>query len=256
MITLLLSRQSKVGNSATMIPPIYYQPADDPKPPVHIIENEYECDAEKVSSLCLLKQLMQERSSLFTFVPGYGPTLPVIGSSSSIIDLSIVKSIDETPSSSLESVITLAVAEQLQEILTALSINKSQLAQILQVSRPTIYDWIKGKEPNATNMERVHILLRILATSSVSRENPLNARFVRGPTDFDVPSLIDALSEDDIDEAKVLHIVEKVKVLDSSATQRKADREDRLRALGFVEVNDEQKREQISRNVMLQNWPK
>jgi DNA-binding transcriptional regulator YiaG len=60
-------------------------------------------------------------------------------------------------------VLTLPVADQAREVLAALSLNKSQLAEVLCVSRPTVYDWFDGKEPNASNSDRLIILLRLLA---------------------------------------------------------------------------------------------
>ena len=51
------------------------------------------------------------------------------------------------------------VGDQLKELRAALSLNKSQLARILCVTRPTLYEWYEGKEPNATNSERIRNLL-------------------------------------------------------------------------------------------------
>ena len=44
---------------------------------------------------------------------------------------------------------TLPIADQVRELQTALSVNKSELARILRVSRPTVYDWLGGGQPNA-----------------------------------------------------------------------------------------------------------
>ena len=39
------------------------------------------------------------------------------------------------------------VAGQVRELRAALSVNKSELAKILRVSRPTVYAWLDGKKP-------------------------------------------------------------------------------------------------------------
>ena len=46
---------------------------------------------------------------------------------------------------------TLPVADQVRELQTALSVNKSELARILRVSRPTVYDWLDDGRLNADN---------------------------------------------------------------------------------------------------------
>ena len=43
----------------------------------------------------------------------------------------------------------LPIARQVRELQAALSVNESELARILRVSRPTVYDWLDGDEPTA-----------------------------------------------------------------------------------------------------------
>ena len=63
---------------------------------------------------------------------------------------------------------TLPVADQVRELQTALSVNKSELALILRVSRPTVYDWLDDGQPNADNRARIRTLLRLLWESGVT----------------------------------------------------------------------------------------
>ncbi len=46
--------------------------------------------------------------------------------------------------SDVANVVVFPIAEQVRELLAALSLNKSQLARILRVTRPTIYEWLQG----------------------------------------------------------------------------------------------------------------
>lgn len=78
-----------------------------------------------------------------------------------------------------QKALTLSVEDQAREVLAALSLNKSQLAEVLGVSRPTLYDWIERKEPNTSNSQRINTLLRLLAREGVTASSPLNVRFVR-----------------------------------------------------------------------------
>ncbi len=210
--------------------------------------------------LGVLKPACSGSSGIVTLVAGYGPILPHVGSSSSIVDRRpakrVLKLVVPEVSPDFRKIVALSVIEQMQELLAALSLNKSQLAQILRVTRPTMYDWFQGKDPNVANTERLHALLRVLARGSISGASPLNARFVRQPTDLDAPSLIDLLGEEQLNEERVLHAIEQVRALGDSASLRRTTREDRLRALGFEEPSDEQRKDQLARNVALQNWPK
>ena len=96
----------------------------------------------------------------------------------------------------------------MQELQATLSLNKSRLARILRVSRPALYEWFRGKEPNPADADRLHALLRCLVRARASSTNPLNARFVRQPADLDGPALVELLSEKRIDEDRVVGAIE------------------------------------------------
>ncbi len=182
-----------------------------------------------------------------------------IGSSSCIVAFRPIENtskagVPEDPFG-FRDVLKLSVVEQMQEVQAALSLNKSQLARILRVSRPALYDWLRGREPNAANTERLHTLLRCLVRARVSSASPLNARFVRQPSDLDGPALLDLLGEEGIDEDRVVTAIEQARLLGDAANRKRADREERLRRLGFEDPEREQRREQLARNMALQDWP-
>ena len=116
----------------------------------------------------------------------------------------------------------------MQELQAALSLNTSQLAGVLRVARPTLYDWLRGREPNAANAGRVDTLLRILAQASVSSASPLNARFVARRVEIDAPSLIELLGEESLDEDRVIRAIERSRALADSASRRRTAREECL----------------------------
>ena len=132
----------------------------------------------------------------------YGPLLPHVGSSSLIVDR---RSVQRWPwidaGLTADGFESIPVVDQLKELQAALSLNKSQLARIMRVTRPTIYEWYEGKDPNAVNCERIRTLLRVLKRSTVSGAMPLNARFVRQPMGSAEPSLLDLLSEHRLDKS-------------------------------------------------------
>ena len=206
----------------------------------------------------LLMSPCQGSAGIISVSSKYGPLLPHVGSSSLIVDRRSVKHTPRMTNArfSADGVQALPVAAQLKELQAALSLNKSQLARILRVTRPTLYEWYQGKEPNATNSERIRNLLRVLVRVTVSGARPLNARFIRRPMDADEPSLLDLLCGDPLDEELVVGALERARDLGVAATRSRATREDRLRALGFEDPDRERRREQLASNVALQDWPK
>lgn len=153
------------------------------------------------------------------------------------------------------NVLQLSVVEQMQELQAALSLNKSQLARVLCVSRPALYEWFRGKDPSPANAERLHTLLRCLVRARVSGSSPLNARFVREPTGLDEPALLVLLTEERIDEDRVVSAIEGARALGDAAARGRAAREERLHDLGFEDPGQEQRREQLARNMALRDWP-
>lgn len=220
----------------------------------------YPRSVEKDPWVSVLKSACSGSTGIITQVAGYSQIFPHIGSSSSVIDYRRTKHtlmfVTPEASAGFRKVVGLSVVEQMQELLATLALNKSQLAQILRVTRPTVYDWFHGKDPNTANTERLHVLLGLLSRASVSGENPLNARFVRQPIDLGAPSLIDLLSEEQLDEEKILHSIKRIQKLGDSASKQRSTREDRLRALGFEDLSDEQRRDQLAKNMAMQDWPK
>ena len=150
---------------------------------------------------------------------------------------------------------TLPVADQVRELQTALSVNKSELARILRVSRPTVYDWLDDGQPNAGNVSRIRTLLRLLWESRVTPANPLFPRFVRSALEPGDRPLLDVLVEETIDEAAVRSVVGRVKGLGDAIDSEREEREARLRGAGFEEPDAEQRKANLATNVALMKWP-
>lgn len=153
-------------------------------------------------------------------------------------------------------VVALPIADQLKELRAALSLNGSQLACILQVSRLTTYEWYDGRAPNRATGARILTLLRVLARGAVSGAAPLNARFVRQPMSLTEPSLLDLLCEDRLDQERLARAIERVRSRGDAASRKRKDREDRLRALGFEDLSRDQRKALLARNMALRDWPR
>ena len=155
-----------------------------------------------------------------------------------------------------QAISTLPIAGQVRELQAALSVNKSELARILRVSRPTVYDWLDAGEPNAENRSRIRTLLRLLSESLVSANNPLFPRFVRSALEPEERSLLELLGEETIDEVRVKSVIRRVKGVGDAVGAQREEREARLREAGFEEVDDEQRRANLATNVGLMGWPR
>jgi len=223
-------------------------------------ESCYARRSDEEAWMAVLQPMGSGSSAVVTFVADYGPILPHIGSSSLVVDCRPArrrtqKLVRSKIAIEFRTRIALPVVEQMQELLVALSLNKTQLAEILRVTRPTMYDWFQGKEPNSANTDRLHALLRILTRASVLGSAPLNARFVRKPMELDSPSIIDLLSAEELDEERIVQALEQARTLGEAASSKRTSREDSLRALGFEDPTDDERRERLARNVALKDWP-
>ena len=155
-----------------------------------------------------------------------------------------------------EPIATLPIARQVRELQAALSVNKSELARILRVSRPTVYDWLEGGEPNADNRLRIGTLVGLVAGSRVSADNPLFPRFVRFALEPGGRSLLELLGEDVIDEVTAKDLIRRAKVLGDAVDGEREVREARLRQAGFEEPDAEQRRANLATNVAMMEWPR
>ena len=151
---------------------------------------------------------------------------------------------------------TLPIARQVRELQAALSVNKPELARILRVSRPTVYDWLDGGEPNADNRSRIRTLLRLVSESRVSANNPLFPRFVRSVIESGDRSLLELLGEEMIDEVAAKSVIRRAKALGDAVDGEREEREARLREAGFEEPDAEQRRANVATNVGLMEWPR
>ena len=205
----------------------------------------------------ILKSPSRGSAGILSTHSDLGTLLPRVGSSSLIVDLRSMKRPSRTTIARLSNDgFPLPVADQLKELRAALSLNKAQLARVLQVARPTVYEWYEGKDPNLTNSERIRTLLQVLARGAVSGARPLNARFVRQPMGLTEPSLLDLLCEKRLDQERLAHVLKRARDLGDAAFRKRKDREDRLHALGFEDLSRERRKELLARNVALQDWPR
>jgi len=207
----------------------------------------------------ILRSMRPGSAGLVVRISGYEPYVPHAGTGSVVVDRRSPrhpKASEAQFSSTYRQTLAMSVPDQIREVLAALALNKSQLADVLGVTRPTLYDWLDGKEPNPANAERLATLVRLLARSGVTSGGPLNARFVRQPIEEKGLSLLGELKADVLDEERVDRLLQEARRLGEAIETRRRTREEKLRGLGYEEPSDEQRREQLNRNVASLDWPK
>jgi transcriptional regulator with XRE-family HTH domain len=205
-------------------------------------------------------------AGVVVLVSGYGPYQPHVGTSPAVFDSrGVVRSstapAPEAPSegrrtNTRQAVLRMSSADQAREAMAALNLNKTQLADVLGVSRPTLYDWLDGKEPNVANAQRLTRLVQLLVNAGLTAADSISPRFVRESLDDDEPSLLELLKADTLDEVRVAKVLAQAKGLEADAEGMRVAREDRLRALRFEEPTAEQRKENLALNVALREWPK
>lgn len=208
----------------------------------------------------LLGTLQYGSAGVVIFVKGYEPYLPSVGTSPSVVDCrwrAAFAAMEHVVSSlrPVNDVTALPVADQLAEIQASLSLNRSQLAEVLRVTRPTLYGWFGGTAPRQENAERIEQVLRLLVGAGVSGENPLNARFVRRGFEGE-SSILEVLREAAIDESLARRRIERAKALGDEVRGRIRSREQRLETLGYEGPTNDRKKQMLGDLVAQLDWPK
>lgn len=214
----------------------------------------------------LLRSMRVGSAGVVVLVSGYGPYVPHVGTSPTVFDSrGMARSspapvpearADGTRTTTRQAVLRMSSADQAREVMAALNLNKTQLAEVLGVSRPTLYDWLDGKEPNAANAQWLTALVQLLANAGVTAADSISPRVVREALNDGEPSLLELLKADTLDEARIAKALAEAKALENEAEAARLAREDRLRALGFEEPTAEQRKANLALNVALREWPK
>lgn len=228
---------------------------------ITIVDRQLNVDAQWQQ--VLLRSMRAGSAGVVVLVSGYAPYLPHVGTSPNVFDSRGMTRSAPTPAPATSArmkmrpaILRMSSTDQALEVLAALSLNKTLLAEVLRVSRPTLYDWLEGKEPNVANAQRLRSLIQLLANAGVTADDALSPRFVRESFNEAEPSLLDLLKADTIDDARVERILIAAKALDNEADKMRLDRESRLRALGFEEPSAAQRKANLATNAALREWPK
>lgn len=149
-----------------------------------------------------------------------------------------------------------SITHQLRHMQPALSINKSELARILRVSRPTIYEWLNGGEPKAANRTRIRKIAGLLERAEVSAGQSLFPHLVRSSGGSGDPSLLELLCAKTLNEDAIVQALRTARAAGDSIDAERAEREARQRTAGFDEVDATNRKSNLATNVALMDWPR
>lgn len=129
-----------------------------------------------------------------------------------------------------------SLAERVSAIKAAFGLTTSQLAQVLQVQRQTIYDWVDEESPrqlNGQNRERLAAMQRLAIQWNALCQWPAGKGMTTYAVDGD--TLLDVLSADVLDEARLEPVMRGLSEQVKAEWQRKEERSfgEQARRRGF-----------------------
>ena len=108
----------------------------------------------------------------------------------------------ESPTTRAEAKQVSTIPQEVATIRHFLSLNVSNLATVLRVKRPTVYDWQRGdSKPHASNLKRLNDIYSLAEEWKKCSGIPLGS-LLSSPLS-DGFSLLESLSRDDIDSVKL-----------------------------------------------------
>ena len=154
----------------------------------------------------------------------------------------------ESPINSFESLGNSAsIAEKLSAIFAFFGLSKSDLARILHVSRPSFYAWLKGQsEPGSEDMRTIHKLYSLIEPSETETWSPIFYGYIKRPLREFKKSLIEALSEPELDEEEIRAMVKEIRQMSQKRTERLAESE----AKSKVILSEESKKRILEENLL------
>lgn len=149
--------------------------------------------------------------------------LPAMGTSPLILDnRPFPKCVTATSKPSLVSL--RPTTEQLQVISQVLSLSRTDLARVMRISRPPLYDWLKGKNaPKDENARRLNTIARLVDEVARADNRPIFSLFVTEPLEAGVPSIFECLQQEVLDQELLGKLLAKAREHTSQRDQRLLD---------------------------------
>lgn len=144
--------------------------------------------------------------------------------------------------------------EQLQIISQVLNLSKSELARVMRITRPPLYDWMKGKSaPKDDNARRLNTIAMMVDEIMTHDDRPLFSIFVTEPIEQGSASILEYLQRESIDQPALSALLGKARELTSQRDTRLAafERDSQRRT-----ATPEAQNALLDQNLTLQEWDK
>jgi len=152
-----------------------------------------------------------------------------------------------------QRLLTAPIADLSSEALAALSINKSQMATILGVERPHLYQWLKGQVERPSKAGRLRELLMALDRAGISSQAPIPAHLV---TQALVPGsrpLLEELAGDLNTNAVAAGLAQAARI-NREITQESERRLTKMRAAGHESSSDDEAQATFDQTMAMLEW--
>ncbi len=135
----------------------------------------------------------------------------------------------------------------IEHLKAKLGINISETAEILQITRQTIYDWKSEKAiPSVKNQERINKLIAICKKWESENLGPI--RHLIRQNIWNEYSLYDLLGKEELDEELIYSYFDKIKAYMIALNKEKVQVKKVKEQYGFKQLSDKEKFEKLKRN--------
>lgn len=143
--------------------------------------------------------------------------------------------------------IFLSAKEQLSQVKKVMGLNISEMAAILLVSRPTIYDWLESQEPNIRkkHIERLTSLTQVCNEWKKKNIGRLGS-YLHKQFNNENSSLFNLLTKESLDTKKVNDCLDNIAVILGTKKQKAKMQEKILQEHGFEPISNEDRDDRLN----------
>ncbi|MGD9152911.1 MAG: hypothetical protein PVG30_04540 [Gammaproteobacteria bacterium] len=141
--------------------------------------------------------------------------------------------------------------KQIEDLREYMGFNISEIASIIQVKRPAIYDWLAGNSPNINNQNRLDEIYRI-CTIWMEKQIGKSGRTAYRKITEDKKCLMELLEESKLNIKQIIKIFDLIADLIKKTKNRQSFRDKLLKSENFEPITKEEQKarlEKISRKI-------
>lgn len=131
-------------------------------------------------------------------------------------------------------------ADLIEECLVSLGTSKSTLAEILGISRPTLYAWHENRveTPDTRPLSRLQRLVTLLREAGITADQPIRRHLVQRPLSGETAALAELLKASSWDEPRLRRLLAAVKAENETIEAETLCRRNRDRRRAYVDADE------------------